>query len=168
MSQTHQWNKAYHHFYELTPYRVLSQTLAYWQAQDVEQTVSMYSEDIVYRSFSFHKSRPSVQLLRGHDEIRDMLFHVLAEFDYLRYDPVILDVTGQMARVQVQFDLRHRQSGERLTGSKRQFYAIGDGKVQRINQFHDEAMVAAFFRMIRGASAPMQTGTGTGTGTKSL
>ena len=131
-------------------FEVVKQALAYWKVQDVEQTLAHYSEDIVYRSFTFHNAFPTVQVLRGRDEIRDMMFDVLAQFDYIRYEPVTIDVIGGIAHVQVAFDLRHRTSGEHLSGSKWQFFVVSGGQIQRIHQFHDETLVTAFLRMARG------------------
>lgn len=128
---------------------VIEQALDYWQAQDVEQTLAMYDEQILYRLYTFHDARPSVKLLKGRDAVREMMFDVLMRFDYLRYNSTILSVSDGTARVQIQFDLRHRSTGEHLTGSKRQFYMVAGGKIQRINEFHDEAMLAAFARLIQ-------------------
>lgn len=137
------------HTGQVAPVEVLKRALSYWQAQDVEQTLTQYSETIVYRLFSFHNAIPAVQVLRGRDAVRDMMFDVLTQFDYVRYEPAILDVNGAIARVHVQFELQHRASGQRLSGSTRQFFVVGDGLVQRINQFHDEALVTAFVRLVR-------------------
>ena len=129
-------------------HRALVQSiLDFWRVQDVEQTLSGLSEGILYQLYTFHNARPSLQLLTGKDAVRTMMFEVLAQFDYLHYEPTVLDVSGGIGRVQIQFDLRHRASGERLTGSKRQFYVIGDHVITRINEFHDTALVAAFLRL---------------------
>ena len=135
-------------------HRALVQSvLDYWRVQDVERTLSALSEDILYQLYTFHDARPSLQLLTGKDAVRTMMFEVLAQFDYLRYEPTVLDVSSGVARVQIQFDLRHRTTGERLIGSKRQFYVIGDHVITRINEFHDTALVSAFLRFIQSTDS---------------
>ena len=70
-------------------------------------------------------------------------------FDYLAYSSDLLELYDGVARVQCQFVLRHRASGESLSGSKRQRLYVEQGEIVRIDEYHDIAMVNAFMRLTK-------------------
>ncbi|NJO33495.1 MAG: nuclear transport factor 2 family protein, partial [Rhodospirillales bacterium] len=84
---------------------------------------------------------------RGKDNVRAVLYAILAEFDYLRYDPEIVAVEGDVVRVAVTFVYHHRRTGEDLSGTKRMVFKLADGVITRIDEYHDAAKVEAFMRL---------------------
>lgn len=128
-------------------FALIEDSLRYWRVQDVELTLSTYADDVVYRLYTFQNQEPGFADLRGKDAVRTALYDILSQFDYLSYTSDILDVSDGVGRVQSRFVLRHRMSGESLSGSKRQRIAIAAGEIVRIDEYHDLALVNAFMRL---------------------
>lgn len=126
---------------------VVEAMLSYWSAQDVEQTISLLAGDIVYQLYVCQSVHPFGGERVGREAVRDMLFDLLADFDYLSYRPVILDVRDGVARVQTHYHMRHRATGEHLTGSKRFVCTLQGGLVTRIHEYHDAPLVEAFMKL---------------------
>ena len=126
---------------------VIESVFAYWSAQDVEQTVSLLSEDVVYQLYVCRSAHPFGGEWVGREAVRTLLFDLLAEFDYLAYEPTILEVHDGVARVHSRYHIRHRASGEDLSGSKRLICTLQNGLVTRIHEYEDAPMVEAFIRL---------------------
>lgn len=84
---------------------------------------------------------------RGKEACRDLLFSILADFDYLKYEPSILGVRGDTVRTQVRFTYQHRATGETLDGTRRLVFQIRDGLIVRVDGYHDARLVDAFMRL---------------------
>lgn len=139
---------------------VMAAVLDYWSAQDVEQTVALMADDIVYQLYVCNSAHPFGGEWIGRDAVRTLLFDLLAAFDYLAYDPVILDVQDGVARIQSSYRLRHRATGEDLSGSKRLVCTLHGGLVTRIHEYEDAPKFQAFLRLTDWRLA-LQGGTAT-------
>ena len=128
---------------------VIDAALKYWRVQDVEATLSMYADDIVYHVYTFQEASPRFAEFSCKAEVRTLLYDVLAEFDYLFYESDLLELRNGVARVQSRFVLRHRASGESLSGSKRQRIYVVNEEIVGINEYHDVAMINAFMRLTK-------------------
>jgi ketosteroid isomerase-like protein len=126
---------------------VVESFLACWSVQDVEMTIEHVHEDFVYALYISETALPYGGETRGKDNVRAVLYAILAEFDYLRYDPEIISVDGDMVRVAVAFVYHHRRTGENLSGTKRFVIHLRDGLITRIDEYHDAAKVEAFMRL---------------------
>jgi ketosteroid isomerase-like protein len=126
---------------------VVGSFLACWSVQDVEMTVAHVHEDFVYALYVSDTALPYGGETRGKENVRAVLYAILAEFDYLRYDPEIISVEGDVVRVAVAFTYHHRRTGENLSGTKRMVFQLADGLVARIDEYHDAAKVEAFMRL---------------------
>jgi ketosteroid isomerase-like protein len=120
-----------------------------WIAQDVELTVAHVADDFVYALHISNEVLPFGGETRGREEIKSVLYTILADFDYLKYEPVILGVQDDVVRVQVDFIYHHRRTGEDLVGTKRLVIKLDDGLIARIDEYHDVALVEAFMRLAR-------------------
>lgn len=130
------------------PDRTLIDTaLAYWSVQDVEQTLGLFSDDIVYQLYICQSALPFGGETRGKEAVRTMLYDILAQFDYVSYEPAILGVKDGVARIQTRYVMRHRASEEELSGSKRFVCTIKDGLITLIVEYHDAPLVEAFMRL---------------------
>jgi ketosteroid isomerase-like protein len=126
---------------------VVNSFFTYWTVQDVEMALSLASEDVVYMLHISGAALPHGGETRGRDNCRDALYNVLAQFDYLRYEPTIVSADGDVVRAQVHFAYRHRATGEILSGSKRMVFTVKNGQIVRVDGYHDAAMVEAFMRL---------------------
>lgn len=135
----------------------------YWAVQDVEMTISTFAEDIIYQLYACRSARVIVIERCGRESVRDMLYDVLADFDYdsCQYD--ILQADNGVVRVQSRYVMRHRASGEVLAGSKRFVCAVKNGLFTRVHEYTDAALVEAFFKLAKwrlqedGSSASIRT-----------
>jgi ketosteroid isomerase-like protein len=123
--------------------------LTSWIAQDVELTVAHTADDVVYALHISNEALPFGGESHGKERIKGILYAILADFDYRKYEPVILGVRGDVARVQVSFVYHHRRTGEDLVGSKRLVITLRDGLIARVDEYHDAALVEAFMRLTR-------------------
>lgn len=126
---------------------VVASLLACWSAQDVEMTLAHCDDDMIYSLYVSEQTVPFGGEARGKEACRQVLHMMLEQFDYLRYEPEIVGVTDDVVRVQIRFRFHHRRTGENLDGSMRTRFTVNGGLVQRVDEFVDEALVAAFMRL---------------------
>jgi ketosteroid isomerase-like protein len=129
--------------------RLVEDLIRFWTVQDVEQTLALMSDDVVYRHFVSPTATPFGGETRGQSEMRRVLYGILAQLDYIVYQPTLLDVADGIARVHVHFTFLHRATGEELTGSKRMILRLAGGKVVAIDEHNDAGMVEAFYRLVQ-------------------
>jgi ketosteroid isomerase-like protein len=132
---------------EMADRALIERFLKYWVAGDVEQVVSLLSDDVVYQLFISQTALPYGGEWRGPDAVKDVFFDMLATFDCIEFEPTILYVTDGRARCQSRYVYRHRASGEWLTGTSRLVVRIRDGAIERLDEFHDDALLQAFARL---------------------
>jgi ketosteroid isomerase-like protein len=135
---------------------VVRSFFACWEAQDVELTAMHFHDDIVYELHSVTRELPYTGVTRGKEPVRDVLFTILKDFDYLKYKSHINSVEGDVVRAQVAFLYRHRQSGEVLDGTRRLVFQIKDDLIIRMDRYHDDRLVDAFMRLTRQREAARQ------------
>ena len=126
---------------------VVESLLAYWRVQDVEMAMAHAADNIVYKLFISETALPFAGETRGKANLRNVLYTILTDFDYLQYEPTIVAVEDDVVRVQVQFTYHHRPSGGNLAGSKRMVMTVKDGLITRIDEYHDARMVESFMRL---------------------
>jgi ketosteroid isomerase-like protein len=132
---------------------VVASFFASWEAQDVELTSMHFHEDIIYELHSVTRELPYAGVTRGREACRDIMFTILKDFDYLKYEARINRVEGEVVRTHVSFIYRHRESGEVLEGTRRLVFVVRDGFIVRLERFHDDECVDAFIRLTRQRAA---------------
>ena len=131
----------------MTSRSVVASFFASWRVQDVELAVEHFHEDIVYELHVHTPEQPFSRMRRGKEACREGLFSILKDFDYLKYEPTINSINGNVVRAGVVFKYRHRATGEILEGTRRLVFELKDGLIIRIDGFHDARLVAAFMRL---------------------
>ena len=135
---------------------VVEAFFAYWGAQDVELTTALLHDGIVYKLHVATTDLPYGGEWRGREACRHAMFSILEEFDYLKYDPVILGVRGGIVRSQVRFKYQHRRTGGILEGTRRLVFRIKGDRIARIDGYHDARLVEAFIRLTKHRLASNQ------------
>lgn len=136
---------------------VVRSFFASWEAQDVELTAMHFDDDIIYELHSVTRELPYTGVTRGKAAARDVLFTILKDFDYLKYESHINSVEGDIVRAHVAFKYQHRQSGEVLDGTRRLVFQIKDSLIVRMDRYHDARLVDAFMRLTRQHEAANET-----------
>ena len=125
----------------------------YWKAQDVEMAMSLATEGVVYNLYLSDAAVPHGGETRGREKCRDVLYMVLADFDYLEYQPTIVGQEADAVRAQVRFRYHHRRTGGELSGTKRMVFTIRDGLIAQVDEYHDAGLVEAFMRLTQQREA---------------
>ena len=130
---------------------VVASFFAYWRVQDLDMAVAHGHPDVVYTIHNGRAALPFSGVYRGPEACRELGYAVLAEFDYLDYEPTIISVDGGIVRAHVFFRYRHRASGNVIAGSRRLVFDIREGLIARIDSYEDAAKFEAFMRLARGS-----------------
>lgn len=125
----------------------------YWKVQDVELALSLASEDVVYNLYLSDAAVPHGGATRGREKCRDVLYMVLADFDYLEYQPTVVGQEAEAVRAHVRFRYHHRRTGGELSGTKRMVFTVRDGVIMQVDEYHDAGMVEAFMRLTQQREA---------------
>ena len=128
---------------------VVASFFACWSVQDLEMAVAHAHPEFVYTIHNGRDASPLAGVYRGPDECRDLGYAMLAEFDYLNYEPAIVGVEDNIVRAQVNFRYRHRATGNIIEGSRRLVFEIKDDLIYRLDSYEDTLRLEAFMRMSR-------------------
>lgn len=128
---------------------VVASFFTYWKVQDLEMAVAHGHPELIYTIHNGRDASPLAGAYRGPDGCRDLGYAMLAEFDYLHYDPEIIGVEGNIVRAQVNFRYRHRKTGNIIEGSRRLVFEIKDELIYRLDSYEDTLRLEAFMRMSR-------------------
>jgi ketosteroid isomerase-like protein len=132
---------------------VVAEALRLWGAQDVESTFAYVAEDVVYALHFDEELAPFAGVSHGREAMKAAFYAMIAEFDYLKWAPVIMAVDGDIVRVRTEFRYHHRRTGANLEGTLRTIFAVRDGLIVRCEEFLDRGMVEAFMRLTRQREA---------------
>jgi len=131
-----------------TNHKLMVSLIESWQAEDVEQTLALCHADVVFVLNADAETLPYAVEARGKAAVRTLMSEMLAVWERLSYSQALLGTDGDIGRVQTSYKLRHRPSGEILSGTKRSVVQIRDGLVTEIKQHEDAARLAAFLRLV--------------------
>jgi len=126
---------------------VVASFLACWSVQDLEMALAHLHPEIVYTLHNGPDARPFSGSHSGIDSCRQLGYTVLAEFDYLHYEPTIVGVKGSVVNVHVVSRLRHRTTGSVVEGSQRSIFEVRDDLIARIDIYEDAPRIEAFMRL---------------------
>ena len=130
---------------------IVASFFTYWRVQDLEMAVAHGHPELIYTIHNGREASPLAGVYRGPDACRDLGYAMLAEFDYLNYEPTIVGVEDNVVRAQVNFRYRHRATGNIIEGSRRLVFEIKDELIYRLDSYEDTLRLEAFMRMSREA-----------------
>lgn len=129
-----------------SPYDQIHEHLHRWAA-DPAGAMTRVAPDIVYTLNVSPDALPIGGETVGWDAVNAMMLGIRDVFDYLVYKPHILSVDGNVVRARIELMLRHKPSGEILTGQMRSVFTVRDGLIARVDEFVDAPMVESFMRL---------------------
>lgn len=121
-----------------------------WCKADIDRVLSYYASDCTYWCNAGIDGTPFV--LEGKPAFRAYLQSIISAaesrtvIDLFQFD-------GDTARAQVDAYVRHRGTGHVLAGSYRQIVTYRGTKIWRIEEYHDAAKMAAFWRLVASETA---------------
>jgi hypothetical protein len=128
---------------------VVEAFVKYWGVQDIERTVELHAEDAVSR---VHFNHPEVGMsgeVRGREKIAEGLYENLAQWHYLSFEPTIMSIEGDTARVHIAFEYEHAKTSTRIASTQRMVVVVKNGLLSQVDSYYDVEKVAAFMRLLR-------------------
>jgi ketosteroid isomerase-like protein len=127
---------------------VVASFLACWRVQDVEMALAHMHEEVVYTLHNGPDARPFAGSYRGIESCRSLGYAVLADFDYLHYEPTIVSAKETIVQAHVAFRVRHRITAHVMEGTQRSVFRVRDGLIVAVDIFEDAARMEAFMRLM--------------------
>ncbi len=130
---------------------ILDKAHAAWSTGDIEGVLAQYVDDLTYWCNTGGPDGTPLTIA-GKDALRTFMQSItrvaesISVSEYFR----LQDCVG---RANVECYIRHRSTGHKLVGSYRQVITYRGDKIARIEEYHDAARMAAFWRLIAGDPA---------------
>jgi len=138
---------------ELQARELLDIAHAAWSREDVEAVLACFVDDLHF--WSNASPRGDALTVTGKSAFRTYLHSIdVAERISVREHFRLVDGVG---RARIDWFVRHKRTGHTLTGSYRQLVGYREGKICRLEEYHDAARMAAFWRLIAGEDALAET-----------
>jgi ketosteroid isomerase-like protein len=135
---------------------IVVEVLKRWAAQDVESAFAYVAEDVVYALHFDEHLAPFAGVRHGREAMMEAFYQMIEQYDYLKWEQVIVGAEGGVVRIQTQFRFHHRRTGTDLEGSMRTVITIHDGMMVRCEEFMDRGLVEAFMRLAQHREANNQ------------
>ena len=140
---------------ELNARAIVDAMHAAWSNGDVAATLRHFDDDVVYWcNAGGPRQRPLI--IAGKPVFRDFLEAISAVSDSICVTEYFR-LTNDVGRAKIAASIRHKQTGLTLTGSFRQVVTFHERKIVRLDEYHDAAMMVAFWRIIAGEACEMAT-----------
>lgn len=131
----------------LSPLEVAIEANRLWQIGEDDRSFELVHQEAVY-SLNIAETLLSFGGEKvGWTEFREAFRQMREQFDYLLYRPMNYNVNGKHVTNQVEFMLRHRQSGHVLSGRFRSVWTVEDGMVRRLDEYVDAALIEVFLKL---------------------
>ena len=127
---------------------VLELMLQAWARQDFDEAAAWFADNAVY---VLHLPTAVVATggeNRGRAAARRAFLSQPQIWRHCAFEPVLRPTDGDTVRATVRFAYLHVPSGEVLEGRKQLCATVALRRVQRLEEFHDEALVEAFLRYV--------------------
>ena len=134
------------------PVTVVSGMWDAWSRRDLAGTLAFFDAQSEYAMFIPEEVLPFGGTTTGIRSIADRLQTILDQFDTLRYDPRSIRPLGNTVSAMVDYVFRHKVTGETLEGSMRHVATVRNGRLVRLEEYHDVALVRAFMRLVAHAA----------------
>jgi ketosteroid isomerase-like protein len=132
---------------------VLEAGYAAWAARDLEGTLAVFAEDVVFAIHLPEDVVPFAGEVQGRDKLAPRLQAIIDEFDFLEYVPLQITAQGGSFHSRVRFHYRHKETGLEYEGNMRHVWRVEGDRIVRFEEFHDAERVRTFFRLLAQAKA---------------
>ena len=125
---------------------ILDRSHAAWCEGDIEGVLACYSDNLYYWC-NAGTSENTPYVLEGKPALRTFLRSITAVADSGSVAEYFKFADG-VGRASIECFIRHRRTGLILSGSYRQIVTFRGRKIARLQEFHDAAKMAAFWRLV--------------------
>jgi ketosteroid isomerase-like protein len=117
-----------------------------WSDGDLGRLLGLYTEDIDYLCNTVDPDGPPLKL-RGRESMEAFLSPIVAVSECLSVTDGFQYHAG-IARVRIACSIKHKQTGHSVSGTYRQIVMFRNSQICRLEEFHDAAKMAAFWRLV--------------------
>jgi len=119
---------------------------AAWSRGDIEGVLNQYTDDLTYWSNTGAPDGGPLTIV-GKDVFRTFLNTIAAVNESVSVSEYFRFIDG-IGRAKIECYIRHKTTGHTLVGSFRQVVTYRGDRISRLDEFHDAARMATFWRMI--------------------
>jgi ketosteroid isomerase-like protein len=127
------------------PKAVIEGAYAAWQARNLPALLALLADDMVFALHVPADVLPIGGETRGKTAVAAVLQGLLDGYDFLAYEPSPVIVDGARVESEVRFQYRQKATGEVIDSRLHHRWSTADGKVTRLEEWHDLPTVRAFF-----------------------
>jgi ketosteroid isomerase-like protein len=127
---------------------VLEAALHAYALSDLPAAAAFFAEDAVYAIYVDQEIFPFGGEVVGRSSILSVWRKLREQFDLVTHKPRNITSADDIARCQVAFQFRHRESGETIDGVLRLVVQIVNGRIVRLREYHDQERLRAFIRLV--------------------
>jgi ketosteroid isomerase-like protein len=127
------------------PKSLVERAYAAWQAGDLPALIALLADDMVFALHVPADVLPIGGETRGKAGVEGVLQGLLDGYEFLAYEPSPLTVDGARVESDVRFHYRQKATGEVIDSRLHHRWSTADGKVTRLEEWHDLPTVRAFF-----------------------
>lgn len=110
---------------------------------DIEGALGYCADDFCYDWRADPRHAPFGGKCAGVDAFRGKLGELHQMFDYQSFKAISMFGEGERVAAQVEMELIHRRSGERIAMGAAHFWTVRDGKATELVEYYDTALIAA-------------------------
>ncbi len=121
---------------------------AAWSTGDIEGVLAQYVDDLTYWCNTGGPDGTPMTIA-GKDGLRDFMQSIAQVAESVSVSEYFRLQDG-VGRANIECYIRHKSTGHKLVGSYRQVVTYRGDKIARLEEFHDAARMAAFWRLIAG------------------
>lgn len=137
-----------------TAREILDATHAAWSKGDLQAMSCWFVDDITYWS-NTGSPDGSPLVIHGKFGLLAMLQPILNAVESVSVTEHFQYSHG-IGRAHVEAYIRHRQTGLVLSGTYRQIVTYRAGKILRLDEYHDAAKMAAFWRLVTSEASAVE------------
>lgn len=141
---------------EIVAKAILDEAHRAWSVGDVEGVLQTYTDDIFYQCNAIDLRSPPA-IIVGKPAMRAFLQPIASITECMSVTESFQFHSG-IGRARASCFLKHRASGHTLTTTYRQIVMFRQMRISRMEEFHDAAKLAAFFRLIEGEESRSAAG----------
>ena len=119
-----------------------------WSARDIERALANFAVNAVLVLHIPKELMPTAGETKGKEAIVAAFQGILDQFDFMEFRPTSIAASGHRVDSTVHFHYRHKLSGEQIESDLRHEWTIEDGKVVRLEEWHDLGRLAPFFTTV--------------------
>ncbi len=129
-------------------FAIVGDLYASWAIKDLPTVLDLLSENITFVMHIPAEAVPFAGETSNKSDLVPRLQQIIEGFDFIDYRPLFIRGSGDDFHAQIFYHYRHKGTGREIEGSMRHVGRIEEGKVARLEEFHDTQRVLAFLELI--------------------